>query len=622
MEEAQRLIINPWMLHLQKLALELKCPICLQLFNRPVLLPCNHIFCNSCQIGSECAACKHSYICQEVKPATFMENIVTIYRNLEATFNANVIHPVSSNMCKASAQSPSSCNGKSANLQPIVPNLVTRSFEKCITPKSVQKQEFKMNENKQMEMDQLSPPLSRDSKDTYGNCSDPNSNHMNLLRHPLKRSGECHTLEGKRQKETDDHDHHHTKNVATVSCNSETESEKLVSVGQSGQLDLKSNPCAFCQVSKISDGSGAMVAYAHGKEVKGNVANFSKVTYVHEKCTEWAPQIYFQKGTIKNLESEVARASKLKCTSCGKKGAVLGCYVKSCQKTYHVPCAYDIPDSRWDCIDFLLLCPTHVSHKFPKEKKSKAGKQDTDKRTSTKPNHCTTLPNGGKKLVLCGSALSSEQKIDLANFARCNGAIVSKYWKDDVTHVIASTDSNGACTRTLKVLMAILNGKWIVTLEWLKACVEAGRIVKEEPYEIRLDTHGCSGGPEAGRLRALSNAPKLFNNMKFYFVGDYIEAFKTDLMNLVKTAGGIISENKDQLLYRNCADMKVDEATFVVYNTDFTTYTELEDEDSIKSQRLALAEDVAQEYGSRVVGHTWLLESIAACSLLPVTPRV
>lgn len=45
------------------------------------------------------------------------------------------------------------------------------------------------------------------------------------------------------------------------------------------------------------------------------------------------PQIYFQKGKILNLESEVARASKLKCTSCGKKGAVLGCYVKSCIRT-------------------------------------------------------------------------------------------------------------------------------------------------------------------------------------------------------------------------------------------------------------------------------------------------
>ncbi|KAF5796992.1 putative ubiquitinyl hydrolase 1 [Helianthus annuus] len=72
-----------------------------------------------------------------------------------------------------------------------------------------------------------------------------------------------------------------------------------------------------------------------------------------------APQIYFHKGTVKNLESEVARASKLKCTSCGKKGAVLGCYVKSCQLTYHVPRAYDIPDFRWDSLSKYLY--THAS---------------------------------------------------------------------------------------------------------------------------------------------------------------------------------------------------------------------------------------------------------------------
>ncbi|KAM0064863.1 putative BRCA1-associated, BRCT domain superfamily [Helianthus debilis subsp. tardiflorus] len=107
----------------------------------------------------------------------------------------------------------------------------------------------------------------------------------------------------------------------------------------------------------------------------------------------------------------------------------------------------------------------------------------------------------------------------MVDFARTNGALVSKYWKDNVTHEIAATDANVAFTRTLKVLIAILNGKWVVTMECtafnlsgrsydftrLMACVDAGRVVNEEPYEVRLDTHGCSGGPTAGRLRALSN---------------------------------------------------------------------------------------------------------------------
>ncbi|KAJ0525188.1 putative BRCT domain, BRCA1-associated, BRCT domain superfamily [Helianthus annuus] len=149
--------------------------------------------------------------------------------------------------------------------------------------------------------------------------------------------------------------------------------------------------------------------------------------------------------------------------------------------------------------------------------------------------------NGGKNLVLCGSALSAEQKFMMVDFAKTNGALVSKYWKDNVTHEIAVTDANGAFTRTLKVLMAILNGKWVVTMEWLMACVDAGRVVNEEPYEVCLDTHGCSSGPTAGRLRA---------------------------------------------------------------------------------QRLAAVEGVAQECGSRVVGHTWILGSIAVCSLLLLISRV
>lgn len=33
-----------------------------------------------------------------------------------------------------------------------------------------------------------------------------------------------------------------------------------------------------------------------------------------------------------------------------------------------------------------------------------------------------------------------------------------------MTHVIANTDERGACARTLKVLMAILAGKWVLNV--------------------------------------------------------------------------------------------------------------------------------------------------------------
>jgi BRCA1-associated RING domain protein 1 len=50
-------------------------------------------------------------------------------------------------------------------------------------------------------------------------------------------------------------------------------------------------------------------------------------------------------------------------------------------------------------------------------------------------------------------------------FASMCGATVTKYWNPNVTHVIAATDAQGACARTLKVLMAILNGRWVLNID-------------------------------------------------------------------------------------------------------------------------------------------------------------
>lgn len=45
------------------------------------------------------------------------------------------------------------------------------------------------------------------------------------------------------------------------------------------------------------------------------------------------------------------------------------------------------------------------------------------------------------------------------------GVTVSKFWRPNVSHVIAATDEKGSFTRTLKVLMAILNGSWVLKID-------------------------------------------------------------------------------------------------------------------------------------------------------------
>lgn len=178
-----------------------------------------------------------------------------------------------------------------------------------------------------------------------------------------------------------------------------------------------------------------------------------------------------------------------------------------------------------------------------------------------------------KDLVLCGSALSQDDKVSdskilflpqhtrarsvlfvvfhfcfkvsktsacivipqrvMEKLAAKLNATISRYWNPSVTHVIASTNEKGACTRTLKVLMGILNGKWIINADCkldcsllftitkhkssslngsslivstgMKASLEASQPVDEEQYEIHIDTQGCQDGPKTARLRAASN---------------------------------------------------------------------------------------------------------------------
>lgn len=52
-----------------------------------------------------------------------------------------------------------------------------------------------------------------------------------------------------------------------------------------------------------------------------------------------------------------------------------------------------------------------------------------------------------------------------SQFERLSRVTVLKNWDLSVTHVVASTDENGACKRTLKFLMGVLEGKWIVNIE-------------------------------------------------------------------------------------------------------------------------------------------------------------
>ncbi|CAN0874886.1 Protein BREAST CANCER SUSCEPTIBILITY 1 homolog [Linum grandiflorum] len=388
--------------------------------------------------------------------------------------------------------------------------------------------------------------------------------------------------------------------------------------------DIKINiiKCAFCHSPEVSEASGHMINYYNGRPVAANYVDQSKVIHCHKSCAEWAPNVYFEDDVAVNLEAELARSRRIKCSCCELKGAALGCYEKTCRKSFHVPCAKMIPECRWDNENFVILCPIHSSSsKFPiEERGSQWRKTDICSERQNRNKSKGVIDRGFSrshtsdwcfppyKLVLCCSALTDAER-ELVNECESKfGAKIMKKWDSSVTHVIASTDTNGACKRTVKILMGILWGKWILNIDWIKDSMTAQKIMEEEPYEINVDIHGIKDGPRLGRLRIQNKQEKIFEGFKFYFMGEFTPSYKGYLQELITVAGGSI-------LHRKPIKESAPGSTLIIYNSEVLEKDNQKMIDTILRHRECDAREMADSTGAKAVSNLWVLNSIAACQL-------
>ncbi|XP_077253825.1 breast cancer susceptibility1 [Tasmannia lanceolata] len=388
-------------------------------------------------------------------------------------------------------------------------------------------------------------------------------------------------------------------------------------------------PCAFCQSCDVSDASGEMVHYFNGKPVAADYNGVSNLIHSHKHCTEWAPNVYFEDDIAINLKTEIARSKRIKCSCCGVKGAALGCYEKSCHKSFHVPCAKLVAECRWDTENFVMLCPLHPTSKLPKEfsepqkqsQKRSVPKLEKQTQAIAKPGLKTSgvwkwASGSPSKWVICCSALTVAEKEIVSEFTRLAGVPVSKTWSSGITHVIASTDENGACKRTLKFLKGILDGLWILKIDWIKDCLLAMEPVDEEQYEIRVDIHGINGGPRLGRLRVMNKQPKLFTGFKFYFTGEFMPSYKGYLQELIFAGGGIVLQRKP--ISRD-QERPMDESSsltiFIIYSVELPEKCASNNKSLIINQRTTEAETIANAIGAKAASNLWILDCIAACRL-------
>ncbi|XP_058277392.1 BRCA1-associated RING domain protein 1 isoform X2 [Hirundo rustica] len=139
----------------------------------------------------------------------------------------------------------------------------------------------------------------------------------------------------------------------------------------------------------------------------------------------------------------------------------------------------------------------------------------------------SSQPRNGP-LGILGSSLSAEQQKLLNKLATVLKAQRCTEFNSRVTHLVIP---NVPMPTTVKCMMAVLTGCWVLKFEWVQACLQSSVREQEEEYEVQ-------GGPRRGRLNRDQLLPKLFDGCYFYFLGPFKQHQKSDLLELVKAAGG------------------------------------------------------------------------------------
>lgn len=111
--------------------------------------------------------------------------------------------------------------------------------------------------------------------------------------------------------------------------------------------------------------------------------------------------------------------------------------------------------------------------------------------------------------------------------------------------------------------------------------------------------------------------PPLFTGLNFFFIGQYDASYRRYLQDLVLAAGGSVLRTLPVLdsESRPCRTS----STILVYYVARGDEAESSDGVYVTEQAIAEATSLAAKIGSRVAGHEWLLDSIAACCMQPLS---
>ncbi|XP_058038881.1 breast cancer type 1 susceptibility protein isoform X2 [Ahaetulla prasina] len=146
---------------------------------------------------------------------------------------------------------------------------------------------------------------------------------------------------------------------------------------------------------------------------------------------------------------------------------------------------------------------------------------------------------GGQKMSLVGSGLNQSELKLVRKFAKKTKSTWSNTITEKTTHLIMKTDDSLACERTLKYFIGVAAKKWVLSYQWIIHSFEAGRVLKEEDYEVRGDI--VNGRNHHGPKRAReSPGGKLFQRFEICCYGPFTGMLPEQLECIVQFCGATV----------------------------------------------------------------------------------
>ncbi|GAX82755.1 hypothetical protein CEUSTIGMA_g10181.t1 [Chlamydomonas eustigma] len=225
---------------------------------------------------------------------------------------------------------------------------------------------------------------------------------------------------------------------------------------------------------------------------------------------------------------------------------------------------------------------------------------------------------GMTTLCIIGSGLEDIDKALIKRLAQLSGSKVIDKWPSssnfvvagggrggmdsNVTHVVCKTDENRCAKRTMKYLMGLALGCWIVDVSWVSACLDAGCLKEEMMHQVSGDQSGGQGGPAANRQR---QGRPLLLDWHVRLSGPF--SSKEEIISLVRATGAqVVTSHCVPLASTSGID---DEAAFLQDRPRAVTLVDVESSAYQGGRRKSsFGTDVP---GNPRLSHKWLLDSVS-----------